>query len=375
MRIFPVGLSRNKLSRFDPGHIRKILVRSTNWVGDAVMTTPALGAIRAFFPSSEIVLAANPIVAELMSPHPFCDSVIVYDKKGPHRGVVGLWEFSRLISEERFDLAILFQNAIEAALIAKLARIRIRAGYNTDARGILLTHAVKMTKQARRLHHTQYYTNMLGELGIPQAGPKLQLQCTDEEKQWAENLLGPGPWAAINPGAAYGAAKRWYPERFAEVADILAASFGFRPVLVGGRGEMEIGSEIEYRMRSKDRKAKPLNMIGRTSVRQLMAILSSVELVITNDSGPMHVAAAFERPIVALFGPTDHSTTSPSCSRFRLVRKETECAPCLKRECPTDHRCMTRIAVSDVIDAVRDLLGTGCTQSREGAKKEMIDRR
>ncbi len=361
---------------FDPRHIRKILVRSTNWIGDAVMTTPALGAIRAFFPSSEIVLAANPAVAELMSPHPFCDRVIVYDKKGPHKGVSGFWEFCRLISKERFDLAILFQNAIEAALIARLARIKIRAGYNTDGRGILLTNAVGITKQARRLHHTQYYTNMLGKLRIPPAGQTLRLQCTDEEKRWAENVLGRGAWVAINPGAAYGAAKRWYPERFAEVADILASGFGFRPVLVGGKGEMEIGAEIESRMRSKnfnskdlsskefssrdfnsrDFNSKPLNMIGRTSVRELMALLSSVELVITNDSGPMHVAAAFDRPIVALFGPTDHSTTSPSCSRFRLVRKETECAPCLKRECPTDHRCMAGILVSDVIDAVRNLL-------------------
>jgi heptosyltransferase-2 len=315
------------------------------------MTTPALGAIRAFFPASEIVLAANPAVAELMSPHPFCDRVIVYDKSGPHKGVFGLWEFCRLISREGFDLAVLFQNAIEAALIAKLAGIKVRAGYNTDGRGILLTHAVKITKQARRLHHTEYYTNMLGALGIPSAGRKLRLQCTTEEKRWAENVLSRGPWAAINPGAAYGAAKRWYPERFGQVADTLASDFGFKPVLVGGRGEIEIGSEIESRMRST-----PLNLIGRTSVRELMALLSSVELVVTNDSGPMHVAAAFDRPIVALFGPTDHLTTSPACSRFRLVRKETVCAPCLKRECPTDHRCMAGISVSDVIDAVRDLL-------------------
>jgi heptosyltransferase-2 len=315
------------------------------------MTTPALGAIRAAFPSSEIVLAANPAVAELMSPHPFCDSVIVYDKKGPHRGIGGLWRFCRLISKERFDLAILFQNAIEAAIIAKLARIKMRAGYNTDGRGILLTHAIRVTKEARRLHHTQYYTNMLGGLGIPPAARRVCLQCTDEERRWAESVLGRGRWAAINPGAAYGSAKRWYPERFGQVADDLSTEFGFKPVLVGGPGEAGIGHEIESQMRFK-----PLNLIGGTSVRQLMALLSSVELVITNDSGPMHIAAAFDRPIVALFGPTDHLTTSPLCSRFLLVRKETECAPCLKRQCPTDHRCMAGISVDDVLNAVRTLM-------------------
>jgi heptosyltransferase-2 len=335
----------------DPGRIRKILVRSTNWIGDAVMTTPALGAIRAAFPASEIVLAANPAVAELMSPHPFCDRVIVYDKKGAHAGVGGLWKFCRFISKERFDLAVLFQNAIEAAIIARLARIKRRAGYNTDGRGMLLTHSIRITEEARRLHHTQYYTKMLEGLGIPPAARRVRLQCTDEEKLWAANVLGRGPWAAINPGAAYGSAKRWSPDRFAQVADSLSSEFGIRSVLVGGRGETGIGHEIESRMRSK-----PLNMIGVTSVRHLMALLSSVELMITNDSGPMHIAAAFDRPIVALFGPTDHSTTSPVCSRFLLVRKETGCAPCLKRQCPTDHRCMTGISVDDVVNAVRTIM-------------------
>ncbi len=337
--------------KLDSAHIMKILVRSTNWIGDAVMTTPAMGSIRAAFPSSEIVLAANPVVSELMSPHPFCDRVIVYDKKGPHRGIRGLWKFSRLLAMERFDMAILFQNAIEAAIMVRLAGIKTRAGYATDGRAILLTHAIGVTEEARRLHHTQYYMNMLAELGIPRAGLGLRLQCTDEEMRWAGGVLGPGKWAAINPGAAYGSAKRWYPERFGQVADVLASDFGYQSLLVGGPGEAEIGPEIESRMRSK-----VLNMIGRTSVRQLMAILASVRLVITNDSGPMHVAAAFGRPIVALFGPTDHSATSPLSSRFSLVRKETECAPCFKRQCPTDHRCMADISADDVLHAVETLL-------------------
>ena len=337
--------------KLDRAHSMKILVRSTNWIGDAVMTTPAMGSVRAAFPSSEIVLAANPVVSELMNPHPFCDRVIVYDKRGPHRGIGGLWKFCRLLAMERFDMAILFQNAIEAAIMVKLAGIKTRAGYGTDGRGILLTHAIRVTKEVRRLHHTQYYTNMLAELGIPNAGQELRLQCTDEEMRWAGGVLGPGKWAAINPGAAYGSAKRWYPERFGQVADALASDFGYESLLVGGPGEASIGSEIESRMRSK-----PLNLIGGTSVRQLMALLASVQLVITNDSGPMHMAAAFGRPIVALFGPTDHSTTSPLCSRFSLVRKETECAPCLKRQCPTDHRCMADISVNDVLHAVETLL-------------------
>lgn len=336
--------------RFDSGHVAKVLVRMPNWIGDAVMSTPALGAIRAAFPASEIVLAANPLVSELMTPHPFCDRVVVYDKRGAHRGVPGLWKFCRLVAGERFDLAILFQNAIEAAIIVKLAGINIRAGYSADGRGILLTDRVKVSKDARRMHHVQYYLNMLARLGVPPAAKKLRLQCTVEERNWAGGILGSGRWAAINPGAAYGSAKRWYPERFAQVADALASEFGYGSLLVGGPGEIGISSEIESLMRSK-----PLNLVGSTSVRQLMALLASVDLVITNDSGPMHVAAAFDRPIVALFGPTDHHVTSPLCSRFSLVRKETECAPCLRRQCPTDHRCMADITVEDVLEAVEAL--------------------
>jgi heptosyltransferase II len=338
------------MRRIDGAHILKILVRMPNWIGDAVMSTPALGSLRAAFPSSEIVLAANPVVCELMATHPYCDRTIVYDKKGRHGGIDGLRKYSALIAGERFDLAILFQNAIEAAIIARLARIKRRAGYSTDMRGMLLTDAVRVSKEVLRLHQTQYYLNMLSELGIPPAGQELRLQCSDEEKDWACGVLGPGRWAAINPGAAYGAAKRWYPERFAEVADALGSEFGYRLLLVGGPGEAEIGSEIETAMRSKS-----LNLIGRTSVRQLMALLASVDLVITNDSGPMHVAAAFDRPVVALFGPTDHCVTSPICSRFSLVRKQTECAPCLKRQCSTDHRCMAGITVDDVLNAVKKL--------------------
>jgi len=337
--------------KLNSGHISKILVRPPNWIGDVVMSTPALGSLRAAFPTSEIVLAANPVVSELMSPHPFCDGVIVFDKKGPHGGIGGLWKFSRLLAGERFDLAILFQNAIEAAIVVRLAGIKMRGGYNTDGRGLLLTHAVRVTKEARRLHHIQYYLNMLSALGIAPAAQEPRLQCTEEEMCRAADILGAGRWAAINPGAAYGSAKRWYPERFAQVADALASDFGYRVVLTGGPVEAGIGAEIVSRMQSK-----PLNMIGKTSLRQLMALLASVNLVITNDSGPMHVAAAFGRPVVAVFGPTDHTVTSPLCSRFALVRKETECAPCLKRKCPTDHRCMADISVNDVLSAIEGLL-------------------
>ncbi len=337
----------------DTRNIRKILVRATNWIGDAVMTTPALGAVRRAFPDARIVLAANPPVAELMKSHPWCDVVIVYDKKGRDAGWRGLYRFSRKLAAERFDLAILFQNAIEAAVMARLAGIGRRAGYATDGRRFLLTHSVRVPRDPHRFHQVYYYLHMLGGLGLEAGGHKLCLGLTEEEKDWAGRLLGPGKWAAINPGAAYGSAKKWYPDRFAGVADRLVSDYGYRVVLLGGPGEAGLGSEIESAMR-----APVLNMAGRTSIRQVMAVLNAADLVISNDSGPMHVAAAFDRPVVALFGPSLHLAAYPFCSRYRVVRKPVECAPCLKRQCPKGHhRCMDEISVEDVLAAVDDLAG------------------
>ena len=150
----------------------------------------------------------------------------------------------------------------------------------------------------------------------------------------------------INPGATYGSAKRWYPERFAAVADELCSRWGGKVVLTGGAGEAGIATEIQACMHQEC-----LNMAGRTSVRELMALIRRCNFFITNDSGPMHLAAAFGVPQVAIFGPTDHTTTSPFSELAVVARRETGCPPCLKRECPTDHRCMTAVTVEDVLQS------------------------
>lgn len=335
----------------EPAKIDRILIRQTNWIGDAVMTTPAMGAIRTTFPQAEIVVAANPLVAELFRYHPDCDRVVVFDKRGAHQGLGGLLRFAGEVRRERFDLAILLQNAVEAAVIAVLAGIPRRGGYRTDGRRLLLTHGVPVGEEERRLHHTAYYLRMLEALGIRGGDGSLRLACTAEEKNWARSAMGEGDFVAVNPGAAYGSAKRWIPERFAEVADRLAEEYGLRVVLTGGPGETEIGRDIETAMSSR-----PLNLIAQTDVRQMMAVLARCRLMVTNDSGPMHVAAAFGVPIVAVFGPTDHTTTSPLAPNCRIIRKEIDCAPCLLRQCPTDHRCMKAISAKDVLAGARQLL-------------------
>lgn len=335
------------------GHhtLKKILVRGTNWIGDAVMTTPALTALRAQFPDAEIVMLANPLVAELFQFHPSVDRVMIYDRKGYHRGAAGFIRIVKELRSQRFDAAILLQNAIEAALLTACAGIPRRAGYTTDGRRLLLNYPVTVTAQDKRMHHTDYYCQLLNRLGVSDGDGQLCLSCTDEEKSWAETVLESDNVIAINPGAAYGSAKRWLPDRFAEVADTLATRYDAKIVLTGGPGEREIGCDIAAAMSSTS-----INMVGKTSVRQMMALLSHSRLLVSNDSGPMHVASAFDIPIVAVFGSTDHTTTCPASHSVKIVRKEIDCAPCLLRQCPTDHRCMTAISVDDVLDAAFELL-------------------
>ena len=339
-------------------HAPRIMVRMPNWIGDAVMATPALAAVRKTFPDAQITVVANPLVVELFRSHPDCNRVLTFEKKGIHAGVRGFCRFCHELHREQFDLAVLFQNAIEAAVMAVMAGIPRRAGYRTDGRGLLLTDGVPAVDKKHGLHHVDYYLQMLGRLGIEGGNGRLSRDLTPDEQAGALQRLGAGEWVAVNPGASYGAAKRWIPERFAAVADGLASEFGVRIVLTGGPGEIEIGRDIAQAMQSA-----PLNLIDQTSVRELMAVLNHCRLVVTNDSGPMHLAAAFNVPLVAIFGSTDHSTTYPLSGSALVVRESSDCAPCMKRECPTDHICMKAIRPETVIAKALELQQTLTVQT------------
>ena len=332
--------------------VEKILVRAVNWLGDAVMTTPALEAIRSTYPAAKITVLANPLVAQLLAQHPQIDEILIYDKKERHAGFSGRLRLAGELRRRRFDLAILLQNAIDAALLAWLARIPVRIGYGTDGRGLLLSHSCPVTAEVKAIHHVDYYLAMLEHFGISGSRRQLLLGLTDVERLAADRLLREAGFASddfilgINPGAAFGSAKRWIPERFAAVADTLAERWNARVIITGGPGETEIASAIAAAM-SKD----CLNLAGKTDVRSLMALISRCGFFVTNDSGPMHIAAAFNVPVVAIFGSTDDSVTSPYSRFATVVRGYADCAPCHKRECPTDHRCMTAVTADQVVAA------------------------
>ena len=336
---------------------RNILIRATNWLGDAVMITPAIARIRESFPKARITLLANPLVGQLFQGSPWVDRVMVFDRKRTHAGVMGRWRLAREVRREAFDAAIIFPNSFDAAFVPWLAGIPVRVGKVSDGRGLLLTGRYRPQEQVPPCHEVEYYLDLVRHFGITGQATAPRLFTTPEEdRAAAEFLAGHGIGAddillGINPGAAYGSAKRWYPARFAQVAQELAQAWGARVVIFGGPDETEIAADIEAGLGPE----QCLNVAGRTSVRQLLALIKRCNFFVTNDSGPMHMAAALGVPLVAIFGSTDHSTTSPYTEQALIVRKDVACAPCKLRECPTDHRCMTAVTAEDVVSAAQSL--------------------
>jgi len=338
--------------------IRRIVVRGPNWLGDAVMCEPALSQVRTLFPQAEITLLVKPGIADLLAQHPEVNRTLVYDDRGRHAGLVGKWTLAGVLRRHRFDLAILFQNAFEAALISFLAGIPRRFGYATDGRTLLLTDPVTVPPRTAQRHQVEYYWDLLKPLGGHGPAPAPRLFVTPDESvliagRLADAGIGPSDLViGVNPGSTYGHAKRWLPDRYAEVVNRVVKDAQSRSgarvgvVILGAKGEEPLGKTIAEQI-----KARTVVCSGQTTVRELMALVKRCQLFLTNDTGPMHVAAAFQVPLVAVFGPTDWQTTSPFGVDAKLVRQPVSCAPCLLRECPIDHRCMTGVTVEQVYAA------------------------
>jgi heptosyltransferase II len=345
---------------FDPSGTERLLVRATNWVGDAVMSIPALRAIRRSFPKARISLLARAWVQDVYSAVDFVDEVLVYDHTGIHRGAAGRLRLVSELKGRRFDAAILLQNALEAALIVWLAGIPCRIGYARDGRSLLLTHACKIDPDVRRVHQAYYYLDILSGVGLLE--PRLwcrreyplsiDIGVREGDQAAARELLRangvkPGQIViGLNPGASYGGAKRWFPDRYAAVADALAAAHDARVIIFGSRAERPIANDVSARMTHR-----PIVAAGGTTLGQLMGLVRECSLLITNDSGPMHLAAALNVPQLAIFGSTSEIATGPLSPHAEVIKEPAECNPCFLRECPTDFHCMTRITVERVLSS------------------------
>jgi heptosyltransferase-2 len=331
----------------DSAGVRAILVRAPNWVGDAVMSLPVLHGLGGLFPSASITVLAVPRVAPLFPGQPGVVEIIPYPP--------GLEKWRRLRAlRGRFDLALALPNSLESALGLWLAGAPVRVGYNADLRGPFLTASVAGRKRLKGLHQVFYYLGLLTALGSVESFIPPTLRPAPEEIAAAGKILNdgavsvPGPWVGLSPGAAYGPAKRWPPERFAALAGALQEEFQAGIVLLGGPDDREAADRVKASM-----PRAPKDLTGRTTLRQALGVLANLKLLVTNDSGLMHAAAALGTPLVALFGSTDPVATGPFTSQATVIHHPRDCAPCLKRTCPTDYECLTDITVAEVLAAAR----------------------
>jgi heptosyltransferase-2 len=334
--------------------IERVVVRGTNWVGDSVMTVPALRALRRVLPNAKITLVLRPNAKGLFVDSDFVDDILVYDR----RNFLSVFSQVREWRKRKFDLAVLFQNAFEAALIPYLAGVPLRLGYATESRQSLLSHPITVPEWRSTRHEVFYYLYLITALeqslyqtsSICEADPDASLEISAERKAEASNLLqshgvkAERSTVVLCPGSINSRAKRWPAESFAALADRLLGE-GRQVVLVGSKKELDVTNKVIGAM-----KQKPLVLTGKTTVDELTAILAVSDLLVTNDTGPAHIAAALGRPTLVIFGPTNPLTTRPFSGQAEILRHPPDCAPCMLRDCPIDHRCMTAITVDEVIE-------------------------
>ncbi len=343
------------------GNPQKILLRSTNWIGDAIMTTPAIRTIRHNFPKAEISVLVHPWVADVFKASPHIDRIINYNKKTSHKGLSGMLRLSKELKKEKFDLTILLQNAFEAALITYMAGIPLRAGYSRDCRGLLLSHAVSLKKSRKNIHQVHYYQGLLTDLGLTAGSDELFLAINPEDKSRAVKLIDedhPGSLIGLNPGAAYGPAKRWPAEKYAELAEKLIKKINCQILVFGTEADRQTAGII------KQCSGRVVDLTGKTSLSEAMALIDLCNAFVTNDSGLMHIAAALKTPLAAIFGSTNPVTTGPFSDAYDrgrtansvIIRKPLSCSPCMKTHCQSDFACMENIKAEEVMAEVLKII-------------------
>ena len=317
----------------------KILIILPNWLGDAVMATPAIEALCIIYPDAQLTLVGSYVSVEALKHHPQClRSYVDETKKGGNR-FLNTYRFAKKLGVH--DMAVTFRNQFHSSLLLHWSGTLITAGRSAWHSHLLLTHTIKPCHPSHLVEQYRDIAQSLSDKPL-EIGP---LQLHIKPHVFERPTLG------INPGATYGSAKRWYPEKFAEVARALSDQYEI--VLFGGPNEVEMANDIEERLEG----IKVTNLAGKTSIQELCSFIGGLNLFITNDSGPMHVAAAYQVPTVAIFGPTRHLETSQwRNEKSVIVRHDMECAPCMKRECPLGHHeCMKSITSNEVIEAAKKL--------------------
>jgi heptosyltransferase-2 len=337
----------------------RIVVVAPNWLGDAVMALPAIADVRRHFAGSHLTIAARPSVAPLFTMVQGVDETVTLPGAGGLRALFGWQETAAALKQGGFDLAVLLPNSFASASIAKKAAIPERWGFATDWRGALLTRAIP--KPRGLMHQHAYYQELTTALGMT-AGPAFAAVWPNRDST-RELLLEIGldpdePFIVFAPGAAYGQAKQWLPDRFAQLAGLLINERGWSVLMVGSHADRSACADIASRLGSTGTRMNRLvDLSGKTDLPALAGVLARAHAVVSNDSGAMHLAGAVGVKVVAIFGATNEKRTSPlragdSAPEPVIVTHEVFCRPCMLRECPIDHRCMRGITAAQVFQVL-----------------------
>jgi heptosyltransferase-2 len=345
------------------GQPRRILVRCPNWLGDLVMATPSLRALRARYPEAEITLLLKPALAGVLAGSPWHDRILPLRIYGADRRRGRLRRAAAALRKEGYDLGILLPNSFSSAWMLRRAGVQRTLGYARNGRSWLLTDRVPPPRERGLIvpaPMARYYLDLVGRLGCATDRTDLELRVTAEEDAAVDRVLveagleGAKPLVAIAPGASFGASKMWPPARFAEAADAILARRGGAAWVLPGPGEEGPARTIEARMGGRVAVIWPPLETG-----PLKAAIRRSALLLTNDAGTRHIAAALRVPHVVVMGPTDPRYGKMSRERCVVVRREVPCGPCHLKVCPLDHRCMTLIPPQAVAEAAEALLGAG----------------
>ncbi len=338
----------------------KILVRGTNWVGDAVMQTPALRELRRIFPDASITLHTRSWAEGLFANASFIDDLVTFEKS--RWTVKDIYDNSQFLRDDGYDLAMIMPNSFESALTTLVSRIPRRIGYNKDLRGLLLTDPIPVPEWKNRRHEVYYYLNLVGEierrlLGRETVGhcePDITVEIAEERKTAARRILEDAgvdtskKTVILGAGSANSLAKRWPAERFGQLSDLLRSAIDVNVVLIGSKDEADVSEKV-----IATSAAPPIDLTGKTSLAEAVAMVSVADLVISNDMGLAHLSPAVGTKTIVIFGPTDPRTARPFSDNANVIWKQVECAPCFLRTCPIDHRCMTQISPKEVFEAAK----------------------
>lgn len=341
----------------------KIVVRGTNWVGDAVMQIPALRELRRVFPAAGITLHTRSWARGIFQDADFIDEILTFD--GEKSGLKTVFAESQRLRQQKFDLAVIFPNSFQSALMMRLGNIGKRFGYATDKRSVLLTDALEIPAWKNERHEIFYYLNIVaeiekkyfGQIKVWENEPQFDLKISDERKIWARKFLSENAvdlskkTIAFAAGSTNSRAKRWQTKSFAELNDRIKDEFDANVILIGSPDETDVALEV-----ARKSKMKPIVLTGKTSLAEATAILSVCDLLVSNDTGPAHISAALGTKTLVIFGPTNPLTTQPWNSE--IIYKSVECSPCMLRDCPIDHRCMTQISAEEVFQSAQKTLNT-----------------